>query len=268
MINEMSNFNKLYNIYIANPKKITAMLIKNINFINTPEIYTILGVHYLTNEYYDEKLAKKYLILAVNSNNNSIACYNLAYLYETKLRRQFNKSTEEKMIKYYLLCIDMKIYLAYNQLARYLIQNPNIMISNLSAKKLLLEAANNNNIDALRNLVIVYEHNYKEKNKIMQYIYKLTLDVADLIDCVLDMLNNYDYINYCRFLHELGMDNIIDIFIFLKETPKLIINECYVCRNEKKCLKLNCKHIYCHQCLIELYISNISDCIVCRKKFC
>lgn len=257
------DFREIGNEYIKNPKAYVAKLKESAIRTNSPILYSLLGTHYITVEP-DEVQAEEYLIRSIEAGGNPMGIYNLAYLYETKVRRG-EKNRESSMIELYELAIKNNVLQAYNQLGRYLMENPTIQSPHMP-EDLFKHAASKGILPAKRNLATLYKDNYTKRIKIRQELWAETKTTEDLMNCMLDMLNSGDYHGYCRWMRDSGLSKSFDISALLKNTPSIDMAECCICFVEGKCVKLACTHTCCCKCLFEVYIGPSLVCPMCRKE--
>lgn len=209
----------------------------------------------------DDNLAIKYLELSLSGSFNlGFVHYNLGYIYETKLKNIKDTNSENKMINHYIKAIELNVHKACNQLGCYFMHTERTFKINnkyLTIEELLIIAGNNNIVQGFNNLINLYKNDYQKKIVILEKKYNLTKNVIDLMTFMLEMLNNGDYKRYCIWYKDYTGNNNMNMTSFLRRSPLHINMECPVCLETKDCLKMQCTHDLCNQCVYDIFCSNL-----------
>lgn len=231
---------------------------------NDPNVamgWAFVGAHYMSTVNNPDK-CREYLLKSIQINPNPVAVYNLGYHYEQKIRKEYDNQFELEMLKYYKMAIEMNMKQAYNQIGSYYIDRDQVPVLGGTPESYLLMAYNAGIFPALNNLIKLHHNNYDKCSKYMLEKYNRTNDVMHLMEYILYMLNNHKYADYCKFMKKIGKNNM-DMSVLLG-TQNFITCECPICMTEKKCIKMNCSHVVCNDCIFKIFTEVDAKCPFCR----
>lgn len=226
-------------------------------------LFVLLGGHYLSKQI-DYSKAEKYLLSAWKINKYSHAAYNLGYMYELQC-------DESNMINWYLEALNQNVYQAANQIGLHYLKQSKInqVINGKYVEEYLIIAAEHGIKQAENNLITLYKETNNYNKLVIILKHQLNGDPIKIMELMLLMLNNRDYKGYCQWLSTFKMpENTTIIFNpiqLLSNQASFEEDECCVCLETKKSIKLSCSHIVCSNCLFEIYKHLEPNCPICRK---
>ena len=261
--------------YLADRESTIEKLIATAESKNDAVLFLLAGSHFCEKGMTDD-ITISYLRRSLAIKPMAPAAYNAGYVYETRLRQRTSKNAktdEESMIALYLQSLALGNPKAANQLGWYFMEDNARTFTfgsqQLTAENLLVLAANKGVVQAVNNLINLYQNNPRKRFSARQRKYEITKDTMHLMEAMLDMLNSAYYGAYLKFIRQVSNTGDTSAASFLKTPPGSQPGTCPICDTDGQLLVLQCKHPICVVCLermMDTVTASYVKCPQCRAE--
>ncbi|CAK7994787.1 Hypothetical protein POVR1_LOCUS311 [uncultured virus] len=220
----------------------------------SPLIYAQIGDYYSSEKETWGK-CEKYLMKSIKCGGDHRAAYQLGYIYETRTKQTRDQTLlqgyENAMKKYYLMAALAGCDRARQRLGVYYFRS-DVILGGKTPLQLLETAANNNYLPAIHHL----GSHHPNINKRFVWAFKRyehtgkPKDIERLIKLSNRHCRHRDYMKLGEMI---GIENLGEVMEDINAPRNgICIDNCSGCKLRRKCIRLQCDDLVCHDCLFKI----------------